>query len=101
MSYNYFAIPLNDVPSNPPYTVWFASWVAAQNGYSWSMQRPSVDAPTWGVAATTGSPPTSATTLGSGGKDLPPPPMTFDSDSLDDFQKAFSIWLDTRGGVPL
>jgi hypothetical protein len=96
VSYNYFACPLIDIPKDPPYTVWFASWVADQNGYSWTTQRPASDAPTWGVWATTGSPPPDATVLGSGGKDLPPPPLTFPSNTLSDFQKTFASWLDTR-----
>ena len=97
MSYNYFACGLNNVPTEPSYTVWFASWVPAQNRYSWSTQRPTSDAPTWGVWATTEtqSQP-GATTLGSGGKDLPPPPLTYPSSSMSDFQKTFSLWLDTR-----
>jgi hypothetical protein len=100
VSYNYFAVPLSDVPKDPPYPMWFATWVADQHGYSWSTQRPTYDAPTYAVAATTSTPPPTATTLGSGGKDLPPPPLTFASSSLSDFQKTFASWLDTRG-MPL
>lgn len=96
MTYKYFVLPITYLPANPPYTVWFARWVADQHGYTWSTQRPTVDAPTWAVRATTDTPPPHATVLGSGGKDLPPPPMVFPSNTLSDFQKTFASWLETR-----
>jgi hypothetical protein len=85
-SYQYFSIPFDLVPTNPPgYTVWYASW---------STTRPLVEpgmTPPFTVGVTSDELPPGATLLGVRSKDppAPPPPLT----DLSSFQETMAQWF--------
>jgi hypothetical protein len=78
--YRYFMIPVASVPSQPKYTVWFASWSEKRSEYLWSRKRPdtrSGTADTWVIGATDDADlPTEATAvLAMSDKCIDPPPL--------------------------
>ncbi len=86
-NYRYFEIPFENVPQDPTYTVWYATW---------STQRPVLEPgmnPPMVVGVTAESTlPAGATLLGDGSKDPPPPPPSLTL-SQSDYQKTVSDWL--------
>jgi hypothetical protein len=89
-STKYFAIPFDNVPKDPTYTVWFATW---------STERPAVEPgtyPPWVVGVTEDDVlPAGATLLGTCSKDPPPPPPPAAPVSMADYQTSVSNWLET------
>jgi hypothetical protein len=88
----YFVIPFANVPKDPAYTVWFASW---------STERPIVEPgmpPPFVVGVTTDDKlPAGATLLADGSKDPPPPPPVVGTGGLSEYQTSFTAWmLDTK-----
>jgi hypothetical protein len=87
----YFTIPFEDVPANPSYTVWFATWSRERPLLEPGMNPPLV------VGVTSDSTlPAGAFLLGGGSKDPqppppPPPPMSFNP---SDYQRSVSEWLE-------
>jgi hypothetical protein len=78
--YQYFTIPIASVPASPPYTVWFATWSAAQSRYEWSQTRPAGAATgtttTWVCGATENGVPAGATVIiPASAKCIDPPPL--------------------------
>jgi hypothetical protein len=84
---SYFSIPFALVPTQPAYTVWFATW---------SLVRPVADtfAP-FSIGATDGALPDGATLIARIGKDPPPPPPA--TPSPDTSLASYSAWLMGRG----
>lgn len=99
MSPTYFMFPVDAVPMNLGSPVWFATWSTRSTSISWSQQKPPTpdEISTWAVGvAASATVPDGATLLGSGGKDLPPPPLALSSPSSPTaFQDAFRRWLTT------
>jgi hypothetical protein len=106
----YYMIPFTSFQTKPSYKIWFASWSAAQPTVYWSETQPNIDPDwksTWVVGVSqVGDSPQDATILGAGamevgtgGKDLPPPPLQLaPSDAgIPGFQTAFAAWLERRG----
>jgi hypothetical protein len=89
-NHKYFLIALENVPANPCYTTWFATW---------STERPIVApgmAPPLVVGVTSAETlPVGAMLLGAGGKDPPPPPPPLAPSAVCqlDYQKLVSLWL--------
>jgi len=101
--YRYVMIPLNEVPENPSYEVWFGTWSQDTKNIIWSHQRPSTSS-TWAAAVTAYEVPPDVlfqgvTILGDGSKCVPPPPLTLpgypSSPDLDALRNAFAQWLPT------
>jgi hypothetical protein len=84
---SYFSIPFALVPTQPPYTAWFATW---------SQVRPPADsfAP-FSIGITDGPLPDGATLITRIGKDPPPPPPFLASPATS--LASFSAWLMARG----
>lgn len=99
MSYNYCVIPIDDVSQYSSYTIWYGTWSAERQDYTWSTTPPSTKTGTWAITASSDQPPGTVTILATGSKDLPPPPLAYASPSLDDLQKTFTMWLDTRSAA--
>jgi hypothetical protein len=88
--YRYFTLPCTDVPEDPGYTVWFATWSEKRSEYVWSRKRPDTlsDAShTWAVGATddTALPPEATTVIAFSDKCIDPPPLAvpFNTTSAD------------------
>lgn len=109
-NYRYVMIPLDQVPLDPSYPVWFGTWSSDTKTTTWSRNRPDASA-TWAVAvavqdlstqgatmglAALGFDSQGITVLGDGTKDPPPPPLTVSSPDSTAFQNAFSMWLVAR-----
>jgi hypothetical protein len=82
--HKYFRIPFANVPANPTYTVWFASW---------STERPTVepgmpDPYTIGVTKDAQLPP-GATLIATSTKDPPPPPPALVTGTPSEYEAAF------------
>jgi len=86
-STQYFMIPFENVPQNPDYQVWFASWSTQRPTLEPGMQAPVV------VGATTGPLPAGAVPLTAGGKDPPPPPPPLAAGTPADYQAALAAWV--------
>lgn len=86
----YFTIPYSQLPSNPGYTVYYATWTTT----------PPADAgttPPFIVCCTTGSAPEGATVLASSIKDPTPPPLLqLGSISTSDYETKVQTWLASR-----
>ncbi|HWU85954.1 MAG TPA: hypothetical protein VN253_01685 [Kofleriaceae bacterium] len=92
----YFTIPFENVPANPAYTVWYATWTRERPAV-----EPGVNPPLVVGATVEGSLPKGATSLGSGTKDPlppPPPPPPAVIISQPDYQKTVSDWLGLSRG---
>lgn len=104
--YRYVMIPLNEVPENPSYEVWFGTWSQDTKNITWSHQRPGASS-AWATAVAAYEvppvppdvPSQGVTILGDGSKCVPPPPLTLSgypsSPALDALRKAFTQWLIT------
>lgn len=94
--------PVRFLPAGPSYKVWFASWSTAQPVAYWSDTPPNINPDglsTWVVGVTKDDArPQDASVLGTGGKDLPPPPLELSPGDvgLSGFQDAFAKWLERR-----
>lgn len=87
-NYKYFLIPFENVPANPPYQVWYATWSKTPPLLEPGMNPPMV------VGATLEELPAGATLLDSGSKDpLPPPPPPPPGFHELDYQKAVTDWM--------
>ena len=84
--YTYFTLPFDNLPQNPGYTVYFATW---------STQPPTdSDAKPLVVCCTTGVAPQGATVLVSSAlKDPPPPPPPPFAVSSSTYSTTLSAWL--------
>lgn len=86
----YFVIPFEDVPAEPGFQVWYATW---------SQERPAVEpgaSPPLVVGVTAGELPRNAAMLGSATKDPPPPPPPLDGAAApSSYQQTFSAWLES------
>jgi len=92
-SYKYFVIPFEDVPANPSYTVWYATWSEKRPTEPGKNQFPMV------VGVTTeANLPAGAVLLGDGLKDPPPPPPPPPSltSTPSDYLTSCSLWLSAR-----
>lgn len=89
-SYQYFSIPFDLVPRNPPpaYTVWFASWSTTPPVLEPGMLAPIV------MGVTDAALPAGAVALGAASKDPPPPPPPLTGSGLSDYQASVSQWLE-------
>ena len=88
--YKYFAIPFENVPDEPSYTVWFATWSKERPVLEPGMSAPMVV----GVTANDRLP-EGAVLLGDSSKDPvppppPPPPAVLDQSA---YQQSFTEWL--------
>lgn len=101
--YRYIMIPLNEVPDNPSYEVWFGTWSQDTKHIIWSHQRPGASS-AWATAVAAYEvppdvPSQGVTILGDGSKCVPPPPLTLSgypsSPDLDALRNAFAQWLPT------
>ncbi|HEX3474615.1 MAG TPA: hypothetical protein VHT91_06210 [Kofleriaceae bacterium] len=101
--YRYFTIQSADVPSQPSYPVWFATWSAKQSEYVWSKNRPDTTAgttKTWTVGATDDAdlPPGAIAVVASIDKCIDPPPLTVPIDAtIDQFQAVLGRRLVQEG----
>lgn len=86
-STQYFMIPFANVPQNPDYKVWFATWSTQPPTLEPGMQPPLV------IGATAGPLPAGAVPLAGGGKDPPPPPPPLAAGSQAEYQAALIAWL--------
>lgn len=99
---NYFLVSLDNVPQDPTYPVWFATWTSEGTQVEWTRERPMPMPETTSTCVAcivSGEPPPGATPLGDGSKDLPPPPSTFSAKkitSVSDFQQTLAQWLVAR-----
>lgn len=74
---SYYMIPLADIPSEPSFRVYYATWNPSVGRLEYTDVRPSLPAGDTfcvGVSSDSQLPP-SAISLGDGSKDLPPPPL--------------------------
>jgi hypothetical protein len=85
----YFLIPYEQVPEQPAYAVWFATWSQDRPRLEPGMNPPMV------VGATTEDRlPAGAVLLAGASKDpQPPPPPPPPSFTASDYQRAVSDWL--------
>jgi hypothetical protein len=102
--YTYFMVSPSNVPSSPPYCVWYATWSAGSTSVTWSKTPPSGS--TWIICRTTDDAPdvpdSSIKAWPAGIKDGDPPPLSISpSDSDTEFQAQFGISLDTRGSFDI
>ncbi|HWO18788.1 MAG TPA: hypothetical protein VNO30_08425 [Kofleriaceae bacterium] len=94
--YKYFAIPLENVPSAPSYTAWYATWSKERPVLEPGMPPPMV------VGVTADSTlPDGAILLGTTSKDPvppppPPPPAVLDQPA---YQRSFTEWLASGRGA--
>jgi hypothetical protein len=101
----FYMIPLASIGPQLSYKVWYATWSKTRPMATWSEVRPDVepdDQTTWVVGVIqvdqTAAPPDGAIALGTGGKQVPPPPLRVDPEDLghSGFQTAFKRWLTAR-----
>ena len=95
-SYQYFILPISNVPETPPYSVWFATWSASQSSFVWSTTRPAASAtPVYVCGATESSAPSGSTVIVQNGiKCIDPPPVFVAIDaSENDFRVALQEGL--------
>jgi hypothetical protein len=89
----YFSIPFANVPNNPTYTVWFASW---------STERPIIEPgmlPPFAIGVTKDDQlPAGATLLASSTKEPPPPPPALADGTSSEYQSAFNVWMELTKG---
>ena len=88
-SYTYFSIPFENVPDDPQYAVWFASWSKQRPTLEPGMNAPFV------VGATAGPLPAGATLIANIVKDpIPPclPPAPVEA-SMKEYQKSVKEWI--------
>jgi hypothetical protein len=105
--YRYVMIPLDQVPKDPSYPVWFGTWSSDTQKITWSRDRPGATA-AWTVAITSqdlsaqegtmdlavpGVASQGITILGDGGTKDPPPPLQVSSPDSTALQAAFTSWL--------
>ena len=92
--YKYFIIPFENVPANPTYPVWYASWTKERPIVAPGVHPPLV------VGATTEALPAGATLLGSGSKDPPPPPPPPPPLAIipSEYQTTITTWLEIDRG---
>jgi hypothetical protein len=88
--YKYFAIPFENVPADPSYTVWFATWSKER-----PVLEPGMNAPMVVGVTTSTTLPAGAVLLASGSKDPvppppPPPPAVMDPSA---YQRSVTEWL--------
>lgn len=99
-NFHYYMIPYDQVPMNASSAVWFGTWSIANPVINWSQDMPVKPdgISTWAAAiATDARGAGNVTTLGDGGKDLPPPPLKLSNPaSPTAFQDAVSQWLIAR-----
>src|SRR5437868_5461017 len=96
--YRYFTIQSADVPPQPSYPVWFATWSTKQSAYVWSKNRPDTTAgttKTWTVGATDDAalPSGAIAVVASIDKCIDPPPLALPFDATTD---AFQTMLGQR-----
>jgi hypothetical protein len=84
----YFMIPFKNVPSNPAYTVWYATWSNQRPVIEPGMNQPVVIGVTKDDTL-----PASATLLAESTKEPPPPPPPLSPGGITEYQAAFSTWL--------
>ena len=78
--YRYFMIPAANVPPQPSYTVWFASWSEKRSEYLWSRKRADTSSgtvTTWAIGASddTDLPKEATAVLAMSDKCVDPPPL--------------------------
>lgn len=99
-SYQYFTLPISNVPETPPYSVWFATWSAAQSSFVWSTTRPAAGCgtPTYVCGATESTAPTGSTVIiQNSTKCIDPPPIAVPvTTSESDFQAALKQQLNVK-----
>jgi len=86
----YFLIAFEDVPADPCYTTWFATWSTERPTVAPGMAPPLVVGVTSAAAL-----PAGAVLLDAGGKDPPPPPPPLAASVVcqSDYQKLVGLWL--------
>jgi hypothetical protein len=90
----YFVIPFANVPDNPTYTVWYASWSTERPILEPGMLPPC----TIGVTGD-GKLPPGATLVATSTKEPPPPPPALAASTPPEYEAAFSTWLElTKDG---
>jgi hypothetical protein len=95
-SYQYFTLPISNVPETPPYNVWFATWSSSQSSFVWSTTRPAASStPTYVCGATeTCAPSGSIVIVQNGIKCIDPPPVAVPIDASEsDFRSALQQGL--------
>lgn len=99
-TYNYFAIPFDQVPPSPPYTVWYTGWspirptVGTSSQVSGSGQLP----PPFVVGITSGDLPANATLIGTGHRSQCPAPPPFPSPEFttaSDYLASVRHWVES------
>ena len=102
---NYYMYTYASIPTTPPTGMWYAAWSTTDTGVKWWTSNPGITpdgVTSWVVGVVPGtSLPANATTLSTGGKDLPPQP-SLSANSLPSFEAAFADWATSnRGGLEL
>jgi hypothetical protein len=105
----YYMFPFTSLPTKQGSKIWFASWSAAQPTVYWSETRPNITPDgksTWvvGITQAADNPEDAmglgpdAITLGTGAKELPPPPQPLPPGDvgISGFQIVFASWLERR-----
>lgn len=98
-SYQYFTLPISNVPETPPYNVWFATYSTSQSSFVWSTTRPASGGagttPTYVCGATEdGAPSGSTVIIQSSAKCIDPPPIAVPiTTSENDFRTALQQQL--------
>jgi hypothetical protein len=101
----FYMIPLGSNGQALGHKVWYATWSKTRPTTTWSDVRPAIEPDhqtTWTVAIIQAEPtdqlPDGSVDLGTGGKQIPPPPLRINSGDLgpSGFQAAFRVWLTSR-----
>jgi hypothetical protein len=100
----YFLVPFDSIPADASYPGWYATWSTSEPTVVWSRTRPDVKPDgisTWVVGITIDAASPGAIALGTGSKDVPPPPLSPlklspPATSVSDFQKKFQQYLTAR-----
>jgi hypothetical protein len=83
--YQYFTLPISNVPETLPENMWFATWSTARSAFVWSAMRPDpAPTPTYVCGATEEYAPTGATIIVQNGtKCIDPPPIAVPIDATE------------------
>ena len=102
----YYLVPYDRIPADAT-SLWFVTWSTSQPAVAWSKTRPAIKPDgksAWVVGIAVNTSPSGATLIGSGSKDVPPPPDALSyvgtTPTAADFEDAFRRYVAARSMPP-